>query len=58
LAAAAGRLVSGVLYGIGAADPLAWIGSLAVLLGVATLANLIPALRAARIDPMSALRTE
>ena len=58
LTAAAGRLVSGVLYGIGAADPLAWTGSLAVLLGVATLANLIPALRAARIDPMSALRTE
>jgi predicted permease len=58
LAAVAVRLIGGVLYGIGAADPTAWIAAAAVLFATATLANLIPALRAARVDPMAALRTE
>jgi predicted permease len=58
LAAIAVRAVSGVLYGITAADPFAWLVAATVLAGTAALANLIPALRAARIDPMRALRIE
>jgi predicted permease len=58
LAAVAVRAIAGVLYGVSAADPLAWLASAAVLAGAASLANLIPALRAARVDPMVALRVE
>ena len=58
MAAVAVRVLGGVLYGIGAADPIAWAAAAAVLLATATLANLIPALRAARVDPMAALRAE
>jgi len=52
------RFVAGALYGVGAADPVAWIGAGAVLLSAASLANLIPARRAARVDPSEALRVE
>jgi ABC-type antimicrobial peptide transport system permease subunit len=58
LAVIAARAVAGALYGVGAADPISWIGAAVVLLGVSTLANLIPAWRAARVDPSIALRTE
>jgi macrolide transport system ATP-binding/permease protein len=58
LAAVAGRALTGALYGIGAADPLAWTAAVAVLLGVSSLANLVPARRAARVEPSTALRTE
>ena len=58
LAAAAVRAIGGVLYGITAADPVAWVAATAAMLATASLANLIPALRAARVDPMQALRTE
>jgi putative ABC transport system permease protein len=52
------RLISGVLYGITAADPVAWLTAAAVLLSVASVANLIPAARAASTQPTQALRTE
>jgi putative ABC transport system permease protein len=57
-AVAAAKVVSGALYGIGAADPVSWAGAAAVLLSVSALANLIPARRAARVDPSVALRVE
>jgi ABC-type antimicrobial peptide transport system permease subunit len=58
LAAAATRVVSGALYGVGAADPLTWgLAGTAILL-CAALANALPALRAAKTDPVDALRTE
>ena len=58
LAVGAAHAVAGALYEVGPLDPLAWTGALAVLLGVSVLANLMPARRAARVDPSVALRTE
>lgn len=58
LAAAATRIVARALYGVGVADPVAWGASAAILLTIAALANLMPALRAMRIDPARALKTE
>jgi predicted permease len=58
LAGAAARVLSGLLYGISAADPIAWLSALGVMLIAAGLANYIPARRAMRIDPMTALRSE
>jgi len=58
LAAVAARAVAGALYGISAADPAAWVSAIVLLLGVSALANLVPAWRAAHIDPSDALRIE
>jgi predicted permease len=58
LALAAGKLVASLLYGISPRDPLI-IGVAAALLAVIGLAAcVIPALRAARVDPVAALRTD
>ena len=54
----ASRFVSGMLYGLPANDPLTISGSTLILVAVATLAALIPARRAMRVDPMVALRYE
>jgi predicted permease len=58
LAVFAARLVAGVLYGVGIADPVSWVAAVLVLFGAAALANLIPAWRASRVDPSVALRTD
>ncbi|HEU4630287.1 MAG TPA: ABC transporter permease [Gemmatimonadaceae bacterium] len=58
LALAASRVVAGFLFGIGAADPWAMLGSTLLLAGVALVASYVPARRAAAIDPQVALRTE
>lgn len=57
-AAFAARLVSGLLFGVPALDPLTFGASAAVLLLSAALACLIPALRATHVDPLIALRYE
>jgi putative ABC transport system permease protein len=57
-AAAVAQLLSSLLYGVSSVDPLAYVGGATLLLLVAFLANLIPARRAARVDPMVALRYE
>lgn len=54
----AARLIRGVLVGVGPTDPVAMAAGIALLLGTATVASLIPARRAARIDPMVSLREE
>ena len=58
LAAVAARAIAGVLYGVSAADPLSWLAAAAVLLIASAIANLVPAWRAAHVDPCEALRTE
>jgi putative ABC transport system permease protein len=50
------RLMQSVVWGVRADDPAAFVGVPAVLIGVAALAVLVPALRATRIDPVKALR--
>lgn len=57
-ALAMSRLLQGMLYGIGVADPLAIGAVLAVLAAAGVLASIGPALRAARVPPMQALRLE
>jgi putative ABC transport system permease protein len=52
------RLMSGMLFGVGANDPLTFASVSLLLAGVALLACYIPARRAARVDPMIALRCE
>jgi putative ABC transport system permease protein len=58
LAAAAGQLLESLLYGVSAIDPLAFTVASAILLLVAVVANLVPALAASRVDPLRALRAE
>ncbi len=52
------RLMSGVLYGVKATDPLTFAAVGSILLGVAGLASWIPARRAAHVDPVEALRSD
>jgi predicted permease len=52
------RVMRGVLVGVGSTDPAAFAGALGVLVGVAALAIYLPARRASRVDPLSALREE
>jgi predicted permease len=58
LAGLAGQALSGILYGRSPFDPVAFGGAAAILLTVALLANLAPAIRAAGRDPVVALREE
>ncbi len=52
------HLLRSVLYGVGAVDPLALGGGVALLLLSALVASVVPARRATRIDPMKILREE
>jgi predicted permease len=52
------RVMGSVLYGIGPNDPLTFGGVMALLLGVALVACLVPARRAMRVDPAVTLRGE
>ncbi len=51
----ASRVIESYLYGVSGADPAALSGTVAVMAAVAVLACWVPALRAARMDPMKAL---
>jgi putative ABC transport system permease protein len=52
------RLIASQLYGVGAGDPGTFVGMAVLLAGTALAANLIPALRATRVDPAVGLREE
>ena len=58
LAFGAGRLVAGQLTGITGADPVSFLGTTAVLTLVAVLACVLPARRAASLEPLVALRRD
>jgi len=58
LAFLAARSLAGILYGVSATDPVAWVSAASVLLAVASLANVLPAARAARVQPTVALRAD
>ncbi|HEX5439109.1 MAG TPA: ABC transporter permease [Gemmatimonadaceae bacterium] len=60
LAAAFGltRLITSLLFGVGAIDPLTFAGVAVILAAVAVLASWLPARRAARVDPVIAMRAE
>ncbi len=55
---AATRLMVFMLYGVSPLDAPTWMAAVALLMVSATVAALVPALRAARVDPVVAIRTE
>ena len=58
LAAMTGRVLESLLYGVQPGDPIVLGLSATLLAGIAALASWIPAMRASRIDPVEALRTD
>jgi predicted permease len=58
LAAALARFVGSYLYGVTAYDARMWSAAIVVVVATAAVAALVPAVRASRVDPVQALRTE
>jgi putative ABC transport system permease protein len=58
MAAASGRLLAGMLYGVSSLDAVTFGAVIVLVLGVAALATFMPATRAAKTDPMQVLREE
>ena len=54
----AARAMASLLYGVGSADPASFVGVAVLLLVVAIAATLVPALRAARVSPLVAIRVD
>jgi ABC-type antimicrobial peptide transport system permease subunit len=57
-AAGMSRVLSSVLFGVSPVDPLALLGAALVVASVALMAGVVPARRAARVDPMRTLHYE
>jgi putative ABC transport system permease protein len=57
-ALAAGRVLSAMLFGVSAGDPVTFVAAAVMLTAAALCASYVPARRAARVDPMQALRAE
>jgi putative ABC transport system permease protein len=58
LAVGLGRLLADMLFGVSSLDPVTFGGVIILVLAVAALASLAPAIRAARVNPMQVLRDE
>jgi ABC-type antimicrobial peptide transport system permease subunit len=58
IALLASHLLAAFLYGTSTRDPWVMLGAVGALMLVGGAASLIPAIRAARIEPITALRTE
>ena len=58
IAVLVGNALGGMLFGATPGDPFSLAGGAATLAAAAVLANLVPALRAARVDPIAALRVD
>jgi ABC-type antimicrobial peptide transport system permease subunit len=56
LAGLAATVLASVLFGVSAADPIAWAAAIGVLVVATSLAHLLPARRALRIDPAVTLK--
>ena len=52
------RLMNALLFGVGASDPLTYLGIIVLLVAVALVACWLPARRAGRVDPMVVMRNE
>ena len=57
-ALALGRALSSLIYEVKPTDPLTFAAVILLLAAIALLATIIPAYRAAKVDPMVALRYE
>jgi predicted lysophospholipase L1 biosynthesis ABC-type transport system permease subunit len=57
-ALAMSRIIAGMLYDTGTADPMTYLAVSVIFLGIAIVASYLPARRAARLDSMAALRWE
>jgi putative ABC transport system permease protein len=53
-----GGFLSGLVFGIGTTDPATFGGVALLLMATALVASMVPALRAAHLDPASVLRSE
>jgi putative ABC transport system permease protein len=58
IAAGVSRLLTSMLYGVSRTDSTTYFGVGLGVLAIATLASAIPAYRAARVDPIQALRCD
>jgi predicted permease len=58
LAVGAGQLLQGILYGVNGIEPTVFVAAPVILVAASLLASLVPALRATRVNPTVALRTE
>jgi ABC-type lipoprotein release transport system permease subunit len=52
------RFMESLLVGVAPSDPVTFAGIAALFVAIATAACLVPARRAARVDPVAALREE